>query len=176
MSRTPSDSVLSAAQRFCLEYSTDIYSCWPLTCCWLPCRPVGPPALASPGGAEWGWNGSSFGLSGRVWPCQFARLSLRGWDPAPRLRGWFEKLGGSYWPWGEQIGVVGSGSPHCRQCAVATWIAGILFRELTVTWHGSPRDRSNMWKRKPSSQAKQNSFWHKWFCTRHRIGSTKYNT
>lgn len=33
-----------------------------------------------------------------------------------------------------------------------------------------------MWKSKPSSQPRQNSFWHRWFWTRQRTGSKKYNT
>jgi len=81
-----------------------------LTCCWLPCRPVGPPAPASPGGAEWGWSDSNSGLSDRVWPSPFARLSPRGLDPALRLLGWYETLGGSYWPWG--VAEVGLGNLH----------------------------------------------------------------
>ena len=80
-----------------------------LTCCWLPCRPVGPPAPVSPGAAGWGWSGSSFGLSDRVWLSLFARQSLRGSDPALKLLGWYETLGGSYWPWVEEIGEVGFG-------------------------------------------------------------------
>lgn len=80
-----------------------------LTCCWLPCRPAGPPAPVSPGAAGWGWSGSSFGLSDRVWLSLFARQSLRGSDPALKLLGWYETLGGSYWPWEDEIGGVGSG-------------------------------------------------------------------
>lgn len=97
------------------ERHTDIL--WQLTCCWLPCRPAGPPAPASPGGAGWGWSGSSFGSGDQVWPCPSARLSPRGSDPVQRLQGWFEMPGGSYWPWGGKTEAAGWGNP---QCGVAT--------------------------------------------------------
>lgn len=73
--------------------------CNRLTCCLLLCRPVDPPAPASPGVAAWGWSGSSFGLSVPIWLCQSAHQNLPGSDPAPRPQGWFETLGGSCWPW-----------------------------------------------------------------------------
>lgn len=82
--------------------------CNQLTCCLLLCRPVDPPAPASPGAAVWGWNGSSFGLSDPVGLCQSAHQNLPGSDPAPRPLGWFETLGESCWPWrGEQKSWIG---------------------------------------------------------------------
>lgn len=44
---------------------------------------------------------------------------------------------------------------------------------VIVTWQGSPLDKSSIWNKKPSSQLRQNSFWHKWFWTKQRTGSKK---